>query len=157
MTASVSTSQASDRARPDEQSYFTVYAGGEIFGLPVENTQTIFRIGTITPVPHSPDDIIGLVNLRGRIVTAVSLRRRLKMAPEETVENALAIGIENRSETFGLIVDDVGDVISLSGSSEVAMPAHFSSQRARITNGLYRAGDLLLPVLNMDELFSFQH
>jgi len=156
MTASLSTVHAPGHGRPDAQSYFTVYAGGEVFGLPVENTQTIFRIGTITPVPHSPEDIIGLVNLRGRIVTAVSLRRRLKIAPEETVENALAIGIENRSETFGLIVDDVGDVLSLSASSEVAMPTHFSRHRARLTSGLYRAGNLLLPVLDMDRLFSFQ-
>ena len=55
-----------------ESSYFTVYVNDEIFGLPVENTHTIFRITSVTPVPHGPADIAGLVNLRGKIVTAVS-------------------------------------------------------------------------------------
>ena len=140
-----------------ESSYFTVFVNGEIFGLPVENTHTIFRIASVTSVPLSPGDIAGLVNLRGKIVTAVSLRKRLHMAADESVQNALAIVIEFRSENFALIVDQVGDVLSLGKSAQIPVPSHFNPQRARLTSGLYRVGKLLIPVLDIEALFTFQN
>ncbi|NJM35202.1 MAG: chemotaxis protein CheW [Rhodomicrobium sp.] len=143
-------------AGADDSSYFTVFVGGEIFGLPVEHTHTIFRITGVTSVPLSPGDITGLVNLRGKIVTAVCLRRRLRMTAGNSFQNALAIGIEHRGENFALIVDEVGDVLSLGKSSEIPIPSHFDPQRARLTSKLYRTGKLLIPVLDIDALFTFQ-
>lgn len=140
-----------------DQSYFTVFVGGEIFGLPVENTHTIFRIASVTQVPLSTPDIAGLVNLRGKIVTAVSLRRRLHMPAATEIKDALAIGIEHKGENFALIVDEVGDVLSLGTSAEIPVPSHFSPHRAKLTKGLYRAGNLLLPVLDIEVLFTLQN
>jgi purine-binding chemotaxis protein CheW len=142
-------------AGSDASSFFTVYVGGEIFGLPVEHTHTIFRISGVTSVPLSPSDITGLVNLRGKIVTSVCLRRRLHMPAGNTFQNALAIGIEHKGENFALIVDEVGDVLSLGKSSEIPIPSHFDPQRARLTSKLYRTGKLLIPVLDIDALFTF--
>jgi purine-binding chemotaxis protein CheW len=144
-------------AGEDEQSYFTVYVGGEIFGLPVENTHTIFRVASFTPVPLSTNDIAGLVNLRGKIVTAVSLRRRLRMPVDQQINNALAIGIEHRGENFALIVDEVGDVLALGSPAQIPVPSHFSAHRARLTKALFRAGKHLLPVLDIDVLFTFDN
>ena len=141
----------------EEGSYFTVFVSGEIFGLPVENTHTIFRIASVTSVPLSSGDIAGLVNLRGKIVTAVSLRKRLHMAADTTLQNVLSIGIEYKGENFALIVDQVGDVLSLAKSAQIPMPSHFHPQRARLTAGLYRVGKLLIPVLDIDALFTFQN
>lgn len=141
----------------EERSYFTVFVGGEIFGLPVENTHTIFRIASVTCVPLSPGAIVGLVNLRGKIVTAVSLRRRLQMPDNGAIQGALAIGIEYRAEKFALIVDEVGDVLRLGKSAQIPVPSHFDSHRARLTSSFYRAGKLLLPVLDIDILFTFQN
>ena len=146
----------SGAAIEDESSYFTVFVGGEIFGLPVENTHTIFRISSVTPVPLSQSDIAGLVNLRGKIVTAVSLRRRLRMPADVNTQDALAIGIEHKGENFALIVDEVGDVLSLAKSMQIPIPAHFDPDRSRLTGGLYRVGKLLIPVLDIDTLFAFQ-
>lgn len=139
----------------EESSYFTVFVNGEIFGLPVENTHTIFRINSVTVVPMSPIDIAGLVNLRGKIVTAVSLRRRLNIPADNDIQNALAIGIEFKGENFALIVDQVGDVLSLAKSAQIPIPSHFDPQRARLTTGLYRVNQLLIPVLDIEALFSF--
>jgi purine-binding chemotaxis protein CheW len=140
-----------------ESSYFTVYVNNEIFGLPVENTHTIFRIAAVTLVPHAPADIAGLVNLRGKIVTAVSLRRRLNIPSDANVQNALAIGIEHRGENFALVVDEVGDVLSLAKTMQIPIPPHFDVRRARLTTGLYRVGKLLIPVLDIEALFTFQN
>jgi purine-binding chemotaxis protein CheW len=140
-----------------ERSYFTVFVNKEIFGLPVEHTHTIFRIGSVTAVPKGPADIAGLVNLRGKIVTAVSLRRRLRMPADVNSKDALAIGIEHKGENFALIVDEVGDVLSLANSMQIPIPAHFDPERSRLTRGLYRVGKLLIPVLDIDVLFAFQN
>src|SRR5688572_5514539 len=105
--------EPADIVTDSERSYFTVFVNKEIFGLPVEHTHTIFRITSVTPVPKGSDDIAGLVNLRGKIVTAVSLRRRLRMPSDAQINDALAIGIEHKGENFALIVDEVGDVLSL--------------------------------------------
>jgi len=139
----------------DEESYFTVFVGGEIFGLSVQNAQTIFRIQSVTPIPLGPSDIAGLVNLRGKIVTAVSLRRRLRMPMDSSIQNALAIGVEHKGENFALIVDEVGDVLSLDASMQIPIPPHFDPERSRLTTGLYRVGKLLVPALDIDAIFDF--
>jgi purine-binding chemotaxis protein CheW len=139
-----------------EESYFSVFANGEAFGLSVLHAQTIFRITSVTPIPLGPIDIIGLVNLRGRIVTAVSLRRRLGL-PFDEVKNSLAIGIEHKGENFALIVDEVGDVLSLDASMKVQIPAHFDPARSRFMAGLYKVGNILIPALNINALFDFSN
>jgi purine-binding chemotaxis protein CheW len=148
--------EPADTAMGIERSYFTVFVNKEIFGLPVENTHTIFRIASVTSVPRGPNDIAGLVNLRGKIVTAVSLRRRLRMPAVVENKDALAIGIEHRGENFALIVDEVGDVLALAKAMQIPIPAHFDPERSRLTRGLYRVGKLLIPVLDIDALFAFQ-
>jgi purine-binding chemotaxis protein CheW len=137
-----------------DESYFTVFAGGDAFGLSVLHAQTIFRITSVTPIPLGPTDIVGLVNLRGKIVTAVSLRRRLGI-PVEDMQNALAIGIEHKGENFALIVDEVGDVLSLDSSMRVQIPPHFDPARSRFMSGLYKVGNLLIPALNIAAIFDF--
>lgn len=139
-----------------EESFFTVFVGGEMFGLSVQHTQTIFAITSVTPLPQGPADITGLVNLRGKIVTAVSLRRRLRMPDQEGGKTTLAIGIEHKGENFALIVDQVGDVLLLNDNMKIPVPPHFDPQRSRLTTGLYKVGNLLMPALDINVLFDFK-
>jgi purine-binding chemotaxis protein CheW len=150
--------QRSERPQPlpapqIERRCFTVIDGDEMFGLPVQSVQTIFRIEGVTPVPLGPADVEGLVNLRGRIVTAVSLKRRLSKATAASARGALAIGIEHDGENFALIVDDVGDVITCEESAEIARPPHIEPLRARLTSAYYRLDSRILPILDMDAVF----
>lgn len=138
-----------------EQRCFTVVDGDEMFGLPVQSVQTIFRIEGVTPVPLGPPEVEGLVNLRGRIVTAVSLKRRLSNAASESARSALAIGIEHNGESFALIVDEVGDVITCEDSAQIAAPPHANPARARLTRAYYRLDEGILPILDMDAVFDF--
>jgi purine-binding chemotaxis protein CheW len=147
-------SQAVQVSSP-ERRCFTVIDGDEMFGLPVQSVQTIFRIEGVTPVPLGPAEVEGLVNLRGRIVTAVSLKRRLSKATVGSVRGALAIGIEHHGENFALIVDDVGDVITCEDNAQIAPPPHIDPARARLTNAYYRLYDGILPILDMNAVFDF--
>lgn len=139
-----------------EQHCFIVFVGGETFGLPVDRVQTIFQIEAVTPVPLGPREVLGLVNLRGRIVTAVSLRQRLQMQEVVAKKPRLAIGIENRGENFALVVDGVGDVIVLNPERRIPMPPHLDAQRAKLTQAVYRLDNQILSLLDMNTVFDFQ-
>ena len=143
-------------SKADEYHFFIVLVGGEKFGLPVARVQTIFPIEAVTPVPLGPPEILGLVNLRGKIVTAVSLRRRLHIPEDPRQTAALAVGMEHRGESFALVVDEVGDVIVLDGKARIPMPPHLDHQRAKLTEAVYRLDDGILPQLDMSAIFDFQ-
>lgn len=147
--------RSSQTADQTERRCFTVIDGDEIFGLPVQSVQTIFRIEGVTPVPLGPKEVEGLVNLRGRIVTAVSLKRRLAKTPLESARGALAIGIEHGGENFALIVDDVGDVITCEDDAQIARPPHIDVMLARLTSAYYRLEAGILPILDMNAVFDF--
>jgi purine-binding chemotaxis protein CheW len=154
-TAMEAGSQTSPAAS-EENRCFIVFVGREKFGLPVSGVQTIFQIDAVTPVPLGPREILGLVNLRGKIVTAVSLRRRLQMEEIEGAVTALAIGVEHRGESFALVIDEVGDVIVLDHHMRIPKPPHLESQKARLTEAIYRLEDGILPLLDMSAVFDFQ-
>ena len=140
---------------PKQRSIFTVVAGDEKLGLPVSCVQTIFRISKITPIPLGPAEVVGLVNLRGKIVTAVGLRRRLGLPDAESHEGAIAIGIEHRGESFALLVDEVGDVMNVPESSRIAAPANLTQARLSVTAAVFRLDEGILSVLDMDVVLDF--
>jgi purine-binding chemotaxis protein CheW len=135
-------------------SVFTVVAGGETLGVPIESVRTIFRVEEISPIPLAPDGVLGLVNVRGKIVTAVSLRQRLGMEEVER-DLTLAVGVERRGEDFAIVVDDVREVASLAGAPIVSVPSQALEARAELVREVYRLESNLLTVLDMDALLEF--
>ncbi len=133
---------------------FTIVANGRTFGLPVEAIQTIFEITAVTPVPLAPFAILGLVNLRGKIVTAVSLRRQLLNDPTAPETSILAVGVEHRGESFALVVDEVGDVIALDGGTQIDLPPQLGAAGLKIAS-VHRLDALILPVLDLDWVLDF--
>ncbi len=130
----------------------TVMAGAETFGLPISHIQTIFHIGAITPVPLGPPSILGLVNLRGSIIPALSLRWCLNFEGDYAHRGSLAVGLELGAEAFALLVDNVGDVISLPADQELPLPPHVSDARVALTRAVYRLPGSVLPVLDIAAL-----
>jgi purine-binding chemotaxis protein CheW len=138
-----------------EMKVFTVRSGRDKYGLPIDFIQTIFRVGKITPVPLAPLEIVGLINLRGKINTATSLRLILGAPDEGKYEGALAICIERRGEQFALIVDGIGDVVTIPESARIQEPPNTERRRASFTSGVFRLKDEILPVLDVDVLLEF--
>src|SRR3954470_8495448 len=99
------------------EGYVTVVTAGQLFGLKLERVRDVFVPRGLSRVPLAPPEVAGLLNLRGRIVTAIDLRRRLGPAPREDGGAPVAVGIEDRGELYGLIVDAVGDVLRFKRSS----------------------------------------
>ena len=133
---------------------FTVVVDGRTYGLPVQSIHTVFEIVAVTPVPLAPYQILGLVNLRGKIVTAVSLRRRLRGDPRSPEASKLAVGVDHRGESFALVVDEVGDVMSLDRGSQIEIPPHLGAAAAKIA-AVHRLDDVILPILDLDWILTF--
>src|SRR4249920_2677100 len=91
--------------------YVTVVIDGQLFGLPISRVQDVFMPERLTRVPLASPEIAGVLNLRGRIVTAVDMRRRLGLPARSDGRPPLAVGIELRGESYGLLIDSVGEVM----------------------------------------------
>jgi len=142
-------------APPGDTRCFTIVTDGKTFGLPVENIQTVFEMVSVTPVPLAPFEVLGLVNLRGKIVTAVSLRRRLSGDRRAVPEPSnLAVGVDYRGESFALVVDEVGDVITLDPDTLIENPPHLGSKGTQIT-AVHRLEDAILPILDLRWVLTF--
>ena len=133
---------------------FTVVSAGRTYGLPVEHIHTVFEMMAVTPVPLAPYEVLGLVNLRGKIVTAVSLRRRLRYAPEPLEATRIAVGIDFRNESFALVVDEVGDVLTLDRGTAIETPPHLGAEGVPVES-VHRLEEMILPILDLDWILTF--
>jgi purine-binding chemotaxis protein CheW len=131
--------------------YVTATVGGQLFGLPIARVQDVFVLDRLTRVPLAAPEIAGVLNLRGRIVTAIDMRRRLGLAPGE-VRKRMAIGIEYRGESYGLLIDAIGEVLNLPSGGREGNPVNLEARLARLSAGVHRLEDRLMVVLDVDRV-----
>ncbi len=135
-----------------ETEYVTATVGGQLFGLPIARVQDVFVLDRLTRVPLAVPEIAGVLNLRGRIVTAIDMRRRLGLAPAGEVRRRMAIGIEYKSESYGLLIDAIGEVLNLPTAGREGNPINLEPGLARVSAGVHRLEDRLLVVLDVDRV-----
>jgi purine-binding chemotaxis protein CheW len=132
--------------------YVTFTTAGQLFGLPIERVQEVFRPTRITRVPLAGAQIAGVLNLRGRIVTAIDMRRRLELDARDEGEALMAIGIESGNESFGLLVDALGEVLKVADSEREPNPVNLDRKLARVSAGIFRLDGQLMVVLDVDRV-----
>ena len=135
--------------------FVTVFVGETMFGLAIDRVHDVFIPAGVTPVPLAPLEIVGLLNLRGRVVTAVCLRRRLSMAPRTGEGAQMAIGLEQGGETFALIVDGVGEVLKLGADTHEPIPINLDARWRNLTLVVHRLDGRLLVILDVDAILAF--
>ena len=135
--------------------YITLKIGGQLFGAAVSDIHDVFAPTSITPVPLGPPEVAGVLNLRGRIVTAVDSRARLGLPARDPESSVMAIGIELGSESYGLIIDEVGEVMRLEDEDREEVPANLDPIWAQIASGVYRLENDLLVILEIQKILSF--
>jgi purine-binding chemotaxis protein CheW len=133
--------------------FVTVTVANQLFGLPIERVHDVFIASTLTDVPLAPREIVGLLNLRGRVVMAICLRRRLGLPDAETCRG-MAVGLEQGGESYGLLVDDVGEVMRLSHDRMEAVPVHLDSCWSRLARGVFRLERQLLIILDVNAVLA---
>jgi purine-binding chemotaxis protein CheW len=132
--------------------YVTVLLDAQLFGLPIARVQDVFMPDRLTRVPLAPPEIAGVLNLRGRIVTSVDLRVRLGMAPRSDGRPPMAVGIELKGESYGLLIDAVGEVMKLANGTREANPVNLDARLAGVSAGVHRLEGQLMVILDVDRV-----
>ncbi len=133
-----------------------VTVAGRAFGLPVRPVRDVLAPRPVTPVPLAPPAVAGVLNLRGRIVTAIDLRRRLGLPVWAPPGRAMSVVVEHDGELYGLIVDAVGEVLSLPAAARTPRPAGLDARWRPLCAGVHRLADGLLVVLDVSSLLSLE-
>jgi purine-binding chemotaxis protein CheW len=132
--------------------YVTATVGDQLFGVPISRVQDVFIPERMTRVPLAAPEIAGLINLRGRIVTAIDMRRQLGLSARADGVARMAIEIECRGEFYGLLIDAIGEVLKLAVANREDNPINLEARLARVCAGVYRLDGKLMVVLDVDRV-----
>ncbi|SCW94545.1 chemotaxis protein CheW [Ancylobacter rudongensis] len=148
----MSTPAVNVERRSDAHQYVTVRIGGQLFGLPISAVNEVFVPDQITPVPLASREIDGVLNLRGRIVTMIDMRRLLGLADVSLAR--MAVGIERTGEAFALLIDGIGDVLLLDPSTYDSNPPNLDEEWMQFSEGVHRLEGELLVVLDVERVLA---
>ena len=135
--------------------YVTVTIGQQLFGIPIDLVNEIFKPERLTFVPLSHPDIAGVLNLRGRIVTMIDCRRRLGIAAPSGQRDYMAVGVERDGDHYGLLFDGAGEVLRLPPESLEPTPVNLDPHWKKVSKGVFRLETELLVVLDINVLLDF--
>jgi purine-binding chemotaxis protein CheW len=142
-------------ASSGSQDYVSMTIAGQLFGIPVLKVQDVLGPLRLTRVPLAPPEVAGNLNLRGRIVTAIDLRLRLGLPPREKDAGWMSVVIEHQGELYSLILDSVGEVLSLDASTYERELPTLDPRWRDFAAGIYRLNGALLIVLEVAHLLTF--
>ena len=132
--------------------YVTAMIGGQLFGLPISRVQDVFMPERLTRVPLSSAEIAGVLNLRGRIVTVVDMRARLGLPKNDDGKPPMAVGVDLRGESYGLLIDQIGEVLKLPDDGREENPVNLDPRMAKLAGGVHRLDGQLMVVLDVDRV-----
>jgi purine-binding chemotaxis protein CheW len=133
-----------------EQQFCTFFLGSLFLGVEVQRVQEVLRQQEMTHVPLAPPVVRGLINLRGQIVTAIDLRRRLEL-PERTAEEvAMNVVVRTDDGAVSLLVDEIGDVLNVPMTTFEPAPETVTGVTRHLVRGIHKLDQRLLLVLDID-------
>lgn len=144
--------EAANRADAGITEFVTAMIGGQLFGLPISRVQDVFMPDRLTRVPLASDDVAGVLNLRGRIVTAIDMRARLGLPKNDSGRPPMAVGVDMRGESYGLLIDNIGEVLKLPNDGREVNPVNLDPRMAKMAGGVHRLDGQLMVVLDVDRV-----
>jgi purine-binding chemotaxis protein CheW len=137
-----------------DATFVTLTVADQLCGIPVLGVRDVLGEQTITRIPLASREIAGSLNLRGRIVTAIDLRRRLGLPDAPAGTPPMSVVADQGGELYALLVDQVSEVMTLPASAFEANPPTLPPQWAEFSAGIYRLQERLLVVLDVARLLS---
>ena len=137
--------------------FSTFHLGEHFFGVEVQRVQEVLRYQDMTQVPLAHAVVEGLINLRGQIVTAVDMRRRLELPERPEGELPMNVVLRTENGTVSLLVDEIGDVLEVSEDSFETPPETLTGVARELITGAYKLDERLLLVLDTDKALDFAH
>ncbi|MEZ0494178.1 chemotaxis protein CheW [Kineococcus sp. TBRC 1896] len=136
--------------------YATFHLAGHLFGVEVRRVQEVLTEQPRTPAPLAPHAVAGLINLRGQVVTALDLRRRLNMPDRQEGKVAMNVVVRAAEEVWSLLVDSIGGVIEVTDSTFEPPPDTLSGPIRELIRGAYKLDGALLLVLDVDKALEIE-
>lgn len=139
----------------DNLQFVTFVIHGQLFGIPTMEIQDVHNVQKITPIPLAPPEVAGALNIRGKIVTAVDLRTRLGLSRAETESTKKSIVVEYGHDFYSLLIDEIGDVLSLKRSQMERNSPTMDARWRDISEGIFQLDGKLMIVTSVARLLSF--
>jgi purine-binding chemotaxis protein CheW len=135
----------------EERQFSTFFLDGLLFGVEVGKVQEVIRYQEMTRVPLAPPVVRGLINLRGQIVTALDLRRRLNLKDRASDRLPMNVVVRTGDEAVSLLVDEIGDVLEVEEDAFERPPETLQGEARELIRGAYKLKDKLLLVLDTEK------
>ena len=134
--------------------YVTFRLDDETYGINVMQIQEVLRYTEIAPVPGAPDYVLGIINLRGNVVTVIDTRRRFGLADAEVTDATRIVVMESSSQVMGILVDSVAEVVYLKASEIETAPNVGNEESAKFIQGVCNKNGELLILVELDKMMS---
>jgi len=134
--------------------WVTFHLDGETYGVNVMQVREVLRYTEIAPVPGAPAYVIGIINLRGNVVTVIDTRHRFGLQPGELTDNTRIVVIEADKHVIGILVDSVAEVVYLRLSEIETAPNVGNEESAKFIQGVCHKNDELLILIELDKLLT---
>ena len=141
----------------DAQQFCTFYLDDLFLGVEVLKVQEVLRYQEMTQVPLASSIIRGLINLRGQIVTAIDLRRRLELPERQGEHQPMNVVLRTDEGAVSLLVDEIGDVLEMSEENLETPPDTMQSAARDLVRGVYKLKQQLLLILDTDKVIELEH
>ena len=140
---------------PEEQEQFlTINIGSQLFGIPVVKVRDVLKPQQVTRIPLAKPQIQGFMNLRGRIVTVIDMRKRLALSPQDENDKRMFVVVEHEDELYSLIVDSVGDARNLPIDEFEKNPVNLDACWKEISRGVFKLDNKLMLVLDVSNVLN---
>lgn len=132
--------------------FCTFYLDGLLFGIDVQRVQEVIRYQEMTRVPLMPPDVRGLINLRGQIVPAIDLRRRLSLPDRKESELPINVVVRSDEGPISFLVDEIGDVLAVEDQTFERVPETLHGKTRELVRGVHKLAGRLLLLLDADKV-----
>lgn len=134
--------------------WVTFRLDGETYGINVMQVQEVLRYSEIAPVPGAPSYVLGIINLRGNVVTVIDTRHRFGLSDGEVTDNTRIVIIETDNHVIGILVDSVAEVVYLNQSEIETAPNVGNEESAKFIQGVCHKNDELLILIDLNKLLT---
>jgi len=132
----------------DRRQFCTFWMGQRLYGMPVDEVQEVIREQAMTRVPLAGSMVRGLINLRGKIVTAIDLRKGLGLGGQEAQGPLMNVVVSSDDQVVSFLVDAIGDVLDVEAETFEEVPDTLQGEGRELVTGVYKLGEGLLHVLD---------
>lgn len=151
---SINASSSSHGSDDSVLQYVTFLLEDETYGINVMQVQEVLRYSEIAPVPGAPSYVLGIINLRGNVVTVIDTRQRFGLMPADITDNTRVVIIEVDKQVIGILVDAVSEVVYLNQSEIEKAPNVGTDESTKFIQGVCHKDDRLLILVELDKMMS---